>query len=323
MKKNAVGGVLFAALLVIFILSCNELLIKGLRLRSVGDIGVWNRLVNGKINADVLICGSSRAVVHYNPLVISEIINQSVFNLGLNASLIDLQLPRLGVYLKYNKNPRLIIQNLDPFSLSMSTAIYNPKQYIPFLNEEKVYHTLRGIEPDFWKHKYIPLYSFAFYGVQFTAWSIRGWLGMEDRDHDIQYKNNGFMPGNLSWNEDFDKFKRKYPHGLNVPIDDGAIKKLEYLVAVAQSKGSKMIFVYSPEYYENYHVILNREQLFTVFKHIADKYTIPLWNYSGTPITQSKEFFYNSQHLNSKGANIFSELLAKELKGYLIVPERQ
>ncbi len=51
-----------------------------------------NSIAGGKVDAEIIISGSSRALVHYDPIVIAETSGYSTYNIALNASRIDLQL---------------------------------------------------------------------------------------------------------------------------------------------------------------------------------------------------------------------------------------
>jgi hypothetical protein len=44
---------------------------------------VWNRIVDGTINAEIVISGLSRALTHYDPRTIEERTRLTAFNIGL------------------------------------------------------------------------------------------------------------------------------------------------------------------------------------------------------------------------------------------------
>jgi hypothetical protein len=92
---------------------------------------------------------------------------------------------------------------------------------------------------------------------------------------------------------------------------------LKEIIALARFNNIKMILVYTPEYYENYALILNRKEIFDEYRKIAKDYHVEFWDYSDTPLTHSTEYFYNSQHLNYKGATEFSKMFAAKLKLYI------
>jgi hypothetical protein len=57
----------------------------------------------------------------------------------------------------------------------------------------------------------------------------------------------------------------------------------------------------------------NRSQIMKTFRDISAKLNVPFWDYSGSPICRDRELFYNSQHLNTRGAEVFSADLANRL----------
>src|SRR5262249_23929136 len=158
---------------------------SGLRRINTSNFGVSNRIVDGKVNADIVISGSSRALVHYDPRIIEEQTGLTAFNIGLNASRIDMQLARLKTYLRHNKRPSLLIHNLDLFSFQTTHGgVNDPGQYIAYLAEPAIYAALSHIDPDMWKARFLPLYGFAAQDLQFNwilgVMGFFGWNPPED-----------------------------------------------------------------------------------------------------------------------------------------------
>jgi hypothetical protein len=60
----------------------------------------------------------------------------------------------------------------------------------------------------------------------------------------------------------------------------------------------------------------NRGEIFATFQRLCDEFQVPLWDYSNSPISRQRDNFYNSQHLNARGAALFSTDLAQKLKGH-------
>ena len=46
----------------------------------------------------------------------------------------------------------------------------------------------------------------------------------------------------------------------------------------------------------------NRAEIFNKMREICATYNVPLWDYSDSPISEDRNYFYNSQHLNADGA---------------------
>ena len=94
-----VGG--FAVLAVA--LHC--LLMEGMhRYNGGGGYDVWNHIMEGKAGTDILISGSSRALINFDCEKISQGTGRRCYNIGLDGSHLDCELPLFKTYLKYNPN---------------------------------------------------------------------------------------------------------------------------------------------------------------------------------------------------------------------------
>ena len=82
---------------------------------------------------------------------------------------------------------------------------------------------------------------------------------------------------------------------------------------MSKQRGVPLLLVYSPEYYEMQALERNRGEVFAKTREICDRYDVPLWDYSDSPISRNRAYFYNSQHLNADGAKVFSRDLARRL----------
>jgi hypothetical protein len=306
--------VLFMAIFAFLVLAINGLLIKGLRKLDIGDYGIWNGIMEGKINAQILITGSSRTLVHFDSDIIHAAIPEmNCYNIGLDGSPINLQLPYFETYLKHNANPQIIIQGLDITLLNARKDIHNPQMYLPYLDEDTLYNCLSQIDRRFYWYKHVPLYGFALADYGLKELAISGLMGIEQKE----YRFNGFMPVDKTWQDEFKKFKEQNPEGISYPIEDECIADLRSLLTIARDRNIRVILVYSPEYYENYPLTLNRAEIFATFRKIAADYQVPLWDYSGIPLCHDTTYFYNSQHLNRRGADAFSKIFAEDLRNYI------
>jgi hypothetical protein len=78
-----------------------------------------------------------------------------------------------------------------------------------------------------------------------------------------------------------------------------------------------LVFVYSPEYIEAQELTKNRELILAKVAAIAHAHGFELWDFSNSAMCRDKANFYNSQHLNSQGADLFSSELSQRLLHYL------
>lgn len=300
---------------VIAILSCfmNAVITTGLRRIKTSSFGAWNQVMEGRVNAEVIVTGSSRASVHYDPRTIEAATGQTAFNLGLNGSQTDMQVAFFKAYLAHNRTPEIVLHNLDAFSFVTSHEVYNPAQYSPYLYDNELYGALRKINTGIWKSRYVPLYGYVVEDMNLT-WvrGLAGFFGWSPAEDYFQ----GFNPRHKTWTNEFDSFKAHNPHGVRFDIEPAGIRDLEELIRVCKEHGIQLIFVYSPEYREMQGLTQNRLEIFDRFRELANHYDVPFWDYSDWKYDDNRDLFYNSQHLNATGAAVFSADLANRLSRY-------
>lgn len=300
----------FFALIAVLVFALDVAIELGLRRITTSSFGATNRVLQGAVNADILVTGSSRALVHYDPRVISATTGLRTFNLGRNGSQTDLQLAVLKTYLAHNAAPRLLIHNLDLHSFTRSHEIYEPAQYLPYLDEPAIYDAVAQVYPDAWKWKHLPLYGYLVADLRFT-WllGLKRTLGFNPPEDHV----DGFVPRPWSWTGNFEKFRRDHPSGIRTPVELQGIRDLEALLALCRERAIRVLLVYSPEYHEIVPLQLNRDRIFAKFHELSTRYGATLWDFSDSPLSRSRQFFYNSQHLNADGAHAFSLELARRL----------
>ena len=305
---------LFWLFLALCIGATHAFLMRGLQNRRVGDFGVWNRLVRGEINADILVTGSSRALTGVDASQLGTATGRSAFNMAVDGSNPNLQLPWLETYFAHNRHPQVVVQVLDLTSLTIRSDPYHPWQYVPYLGEPALYANLVRLAPEFRLHKYIPLFSFAkFPGL--TVQSLKTWLRLDDPAADE--RRLGFKRVDENWRHEFARYQRLHPAGVTMPVQPEAIAVLRQIIETVQAHGSQIVLVFAPEYIESQRMTLNRAELFRIYQELAATYQIPFWDFSGIPLVNDTRYFYNSQHVNGAGADVFSGLLGQRLAEWL------
>lgn len=307
-------GCLFGIIAIMAVV-LDAMITTGFRQIKTSAFGAANLMMNGQVNSEIVITGSSRALAHYDPRTIQALTGRTAFNLGRNGTQTDIQLAVLKAYLKHNRKPEVVLHNLDVFTFVLShDEVYDPTQYIPYLYDEELYGVFRRIYRDSWKDRYIPLYGYVVEDVNLPwAVGLKGFFGWSPREDYFM----GFRPGQRRWTDDFQRFKASHPLGVHREIEPAGIHVLEELVRTCQHNGIQLIFVYSPEYLGMQRLTNNRTEVFDRFREVANRFRVPLWDYSGWENAGNQDFFYNSQHLNATGAAVFSVDLANRVKAYL------
>jgi hypothetical protein len=301
----------FCALVVGLAVALHVAIGHGLRRIPTAKFGSLNRIVDGRVNAEIVVSGSSRAMFHYDPRIIAGVTGRTVYNIGQVAARTDLQIALLKTYLSHNTKPRLIVHNLDPYSLVTTKRgeIYDAGSFIPYLGEAPLFAAIRRIEPDAWKWRYLPLYGYAVEDLRFI-WSLglAAYVGKFERENTF----DGFFPRFETWTDDFAKFKASVGEGTTYTIEPAAVTLLGELVELCRERGIALVLVFSPEYFEAQRLLLNRGEIMGVFRRLSAG-GVPFWDYSDSNLSRRQDYFYSSQHLNATGAAAFSTDLARRI----------
>ena len=121
---------------------------NGLR-KSVNSVyHDWLQILEGNINADIIISGSSRAFFGYNPTVLEDQLKMKTFNLGYSAAGYKLQLEKLKIYLTRNQKPKIIIQNIDLTFFNEDRLIPNENEFIPFFKDTLIFNLITNYQTE-------------------------------------------------------------------------------------------------------------------------------------------------------------------------------
>lgn len=318
-QPTALRAITFISLLLALACAVHLLITAGLRRVETSAFGAANRLVDGQINAEIVITGSSRALVHYDPRLIQAVTGRTTYNLGRNGSQTDLQLAVLKTYLKHNAKPQVVIHNLDLFSFVTSHEIYDPVQYVPYLGEPAIYAAVSRTYPDAWKWKYLPLYGYVVPDLR-LGWTLglKRLVGVQPVEDHIA----GFVPRSLPWTGDFERLRDTHPEGYLTPVEPQGVRDVEELITLCRTEGIPLILSYSPEYAGIFPLQKNRTVIFRLFQELSARHGVAFWDFSDSALGREKRYFYNSQHLNAEGAAQFSSEFARRIATFDFLPAK-
>lgn len=93
------------------------------------------------------------------------------------------------------------------------------------------------------------------------------------------------------------------------------VDELDGFLAECGRDGIMVVLVYPPEYFKARDMLNNREEIFTIYRRLAQKYRLEFIDYSYDAMAYDTKYFYNSQHLNKLGSELFSARFADTLAG--------
>ncbi|GHT20161.1 hypothetical protein AGMMS4957_06220 [Bacteroidia bacterium] len=309
MKKFLITSSVYTVLLLAGAFTLDFTIEKGIRRIKTGEFQVWNALFDSKISSDVIISGNSRAIFHINPQILDSVLHINSYNLGLNGHPFPMQQVRLKLFEKYNKKPKLIIQNVDFHSLLRPDGLFNKGTLASYVHEDLLREevTKTGMTK-----AELNMPALRYYGepriilrgllVGFLNWTPGG---------TVSYK--GYEGNNSDWDgSEFDKI---------LSGDSIVAKREPEIVALFDSylnyckeNDIQVILVFAPQYIKATEFTKNWDGEMQLYRDFAEKYNIPFLDYAHDAICNDTIYFYNATHLNKKGAELFTLKLANDIK---------
>jgi hypothetical protein len=304
--------VLFSILLLILIQLSKSTLSYLVRQSDNAQTGKVNLLMKHAIDPEIIFFGSSVAEVGFNSNKISEITGHTVYNAAIDGTKIGQNIYLIEEFNSYAKHNKIIILGLSFFSLTKVDALTEPSRYYAHLGASKIDNMFQEIDPNsYWKLKYLPFYSFAQYKHTYYKNGVIGAINLLSNSELQEDRQNGFVAHDSRWyGEEIDSVM----FGTNyIYYDRDAITKINRLIMDVIQKQRVVIIVISPLFinaqksyanYEEYKEILMR------FESIGAR----VIDLSGLSLNYDRSYFYNNGHLNIRGANLASRILADSLK---------
>ena len=250
-----------------------------------------------ELNTDILLCGSSRCVHHYNPAIISDSLGLSCYNSGQDGNGVILLYGRLQM-IKSHHEPKLIIYDITPgFDLLMGDDNHRYLTWLkPHYNREGIPEIFQSVD----KTERIKMLSNMYrYNSHFIELAVDYFYPIINAD------DNGFVP----IDKEMDKTKIRKGNDLVEKNYEFDPLKLDYIEEFAEEVGDRLVFVVSPIWYG-----MDSAQLKPLIELCANR-NIKLIDFSNNPKYVHNDLFYkDGSHLNARGADEFTRDLIGELK---------
>lgn len=245
-----------------------------------------------KETPQLLVLGSSRASHHYNPQILKDILDLSVYNAGLDGvgtTIANGFLKGLGreIY------PEIILCELTPkFDLYQGGSVGLNNLY-PYSN----FAPIKDIIISFDSSEKFKLIS---NGYKLNSVLLRVLPSIFSKSDDA---TKGFTPL-------YGSIKDSSPIILDLGYKKDPVKEmwLRNLIDDALLHSCLLIFTISPAFNNNYTSLYSDEIA------IIQEYNLPLLNHLNDPRFQKeKRFFQDLTHMNIDGATLYSRIIANEV----------
>lgn len=284
-----------------------------------GELEVWNDIYAGKASCDIAIYGSSRAWVQFDSEIISRAIKKRVYNFGIDGHNFKLQYLRHLEFLKYNDKPSHILLSVDVFTLEQRKDLYQSEQFLPYM----LYNTtIKKYTKDYIGFNesdyYIPLLRYAGRSRLLTYIASREYSTYSNGS---PYRKKGYRGFDKKWDSKIDSLLasgEKY----EIDIKQESLELFEQFLKECIDNNIKVTLVYAPEFVDGQSFVSNREAVMRYYNTMSQKYNLSFLDYSQDRISFQKDNFYNANHLNYKGSQLFSTKISEDLKNTIFTKDQ-
>ena len=260
---------------------------------------------------DVLFLGSSRTHSTINPRIIDSVCTVSSYNAGIDGGNLAEFRMIFKAYLQHHPPPALLVLTLGLSSFNLQRMFFNYTEYFPFLNNKVIDTTLSHNGHNTFRQKIFPFLSVTDYDDYSRGNAIKGITdrgGKQIEPGEFQYK------GYLS-NTNNTLSVQDTPRTIaSIKVSNRAIRYLQNIISICREHGTKLIFTYSPEFnFESEKHVSNSAKIFALIDSIAGENKIEFLRHDSLSICQDPKLFANVGHVNTTGAKVYSNILAKQL----------
>lgn len=287
---------LFVLIWIFIAISTDYLFTKHLLNSNVRELEIWEDIINDRLNAEIVILGSSRAADHYQPAIIDSISGLSSYNLGQYGKTIEDDFIRYNMLKNYSKRfPKYFVWDIYFGSFAYSSKYYD-EQYTPFLLNKNIWYNVNRNSIHFSLfERYIPILRY---------WN-KNMLYKFDYLPD-PYK--GFVYNRADWNPD--EMRKLQDSSIVFHMEDALIKEFRSTIHKIKGNGSEVIVVFSPLYFQGQACINNLDCILDTIKTIVNDEQCFFLNYLEDSICFDSTYFKNAMHLNERGTDFFSAKFA-------------
>ena len=264
----------------------------------------WNSIIHDSIDADLLVIGSSRAHVQYDPHIMDSLLSVNSYNLGMGGSHVKRQIVKYEVYRHYQrKTPSFLIVSFDYWGCWLD---YKPnrEQFFPYLTNFYMRKLIKKQEEFSIGELYVPMYRYYNQGIKTL-------LGSQKKDYYyVKHWYKGYYWGNKpEW--DGEKLAKIKTSRFKLKLD--VVDEFDVFLSKLQKDGIKVIFVSSPIYMGLTERTKKLSEFYVFRKYFSEKYDIPVLDYIYDTLCYDTAYFFNATHLNKTGAELFTTKLCHDL----------
>ncbi|MFT2007195.1 hypothetical protein ACMA1I_00845 [Pontibacter sp. 13R65] len=303
-----VQPLLFLGIFAILLTTIDYTLKWGVKHSTDAQTGKINQIMLHKVDPDLMVFGSSVAEVGFNSPLLSQELGLYSFNGAVDGTRFQQYKGLVKEVNAFSENAKYIVFGITYFDFIKTNQLTEPSRFYAFINNDNIYQSLYEIDNEnVHKVKSIPFYAFTQYTHTYYKNALLG-LRSHLTSRTPVDSLFGFVPHKAAWNAD----TAKPAHVQKIKLSPELLNDFKILKEQLNSRERKVIVVFMPMHVSGQRHFSNLKEVVQQISTLADPGLF--FDYTDSSICESTEYFYNQNHLNTRGANTFSAHFAKELE---------
>lgn len=288
---------IFSTVIIGLVYCFDYIIQEGIKTANYQEITKWNEVIQGGIEAEILVVGSSRALVHFDCEYIEKVTGKTCYNLGFDGTSIPLQKLMFDLYLSKNKAPESLIWSLDFHSFTNKSDYYGFDQLIPYRDNEIIQEILDIHETPDYQFE-LPIFRYS-YNPRMKFYGIASYLIAYAKEPII---TKGFRKSTRTWELGDDFEEHSEANSENIFIDEVILRDFyQYIASLKVQYDIRLIM--TPYYITRLEKLQNLTEVKEKLNAAAEAIDVPYLDLSSTDISLDQNNFYNETHMTTQGMN--------------------
>ena len=309
MKKFLIESLIFFFALFLIAAGLDRIISMGLLKMEDYRFQDYCAMLQGGMNHDILIMGSSRGKSHYDPYLIDSLCNVSSFCIGIGGYPINAQIAKYHLYREHNRKPRVIIQNVDHGTLFTMDDVrhqHESEQFFPLIYDTGMREDLKKMGYGFLELNF-PLYRYLGY-QQVIKNGLLEALSLKHYNSRSAYK--GHWPEKGPW----DGTELAKIDSIPVEFTEKARVLFEEYLDQCAKDSIRVALVFTPVYIGALNKMRGLEDIKQYYVDQANQRDFVYLDYTDTcSISLDTNNFCVAVHMNQPAAKEFTRMLCDTL----------
>lgn len=275
-------------------------------------------LYDGAGPKDVLFLGSSRVLRHIDPRVVDSICHVDSYNLGVEGMNIPELRMMLRVCIGRGKAPKVLVLNIDPSNLQTEQVFFDLPDLLDYAARDTVvYHAMAEVQciyRDRWKYQCYRLQRYAAINDGFKVDALSEGEEKFHRRIVALWGDTVAGGGYKGYRPKCEDYHEPKMPSFRVPWQTRGFGLLRDVIHTCRENDIKVVLVTAPMYKDYGSLFENADSLAAGIAMLAREENVVYFNRMRDSVSMDKANFINIDHLNCRGAALYSAELAALLR---------